>query len=118
VTGNTNGFTIGYLTIPQVTFNSNTTISLSDSGKHYYSTSSSNLTLTIANSTTVDFNVGTTIHIVNQGTGNITIEEDTGVTLFVSGNSTSGARILTGFGTAMLMKVATDTWFISGNEVV
>lgn len=118
IEGKTNGFTLGYINIPQIQLTSDTTISLPASGKHYYSTSSSNFTLTIANNATANFDVGTTIHIINQGTGNITIAEGTDVVLFVSGNSTSGSRILTGYGTAMLIKVAIDTWFISGNELI
>ena len=114
VQGNTNGFAIGYLNIPQVTFSSNATVALSDAGKHYYSTSSSNLVMTIANSATANFAVGTAINLINQGTGTITVAQGSGVTMYFAGNSTSGNRTVASYGVATVQKVATDTWFIVG----
>jgi len=118
ISGNTAGFTIGYRDIPQVSFAGNTTISTTDAGKHFYSTQSTNYILTIANNASQGFAVGAAITIVNQGTGNITIAQGSGVSLYLAGNATSGNRTLTTFGMATLMKVATDTWFINGSEVV
>lgn len=114
ITGNVNGYSIGYREIPQITFNANTTTALSDSAKHYYSTSSSNLTLTIANNATVSYNIGTALTVVNQGTGNITLTPDSGVNMYLAGNSTSSSRTLTTYGMATLMKVGTDSWFLNG----
>ena len=114
VQGNTNGFAIGYRDIPQLAFTGNTTIALTDAGKHYYSTLSTANTLTIANNATVGFATGTAINIINQGTGNITIAQGTGVTMYLAGNSTSGNRTLSSYGMATIQKVATDTWFIVG----
>jgi hypothetical protein len=39
---------------------------------------------------------------------------DTGVTLYQSGNPSAGNAQVGAYGMATLMKVATDTWFISG----
>jgi len=114
VQGSTNGFAIGYRDVPQVTFNANATTALSDAGKHYYSTSSSALTLTVANNATVAFSTGAAINIVNQGTGTITIAPGSGVTLYLAGNSTAGSRTLASYGVATVQKVATDTWFLVG----
>jgi hypothetical protein len=116
ISGNTNGFAIGYLNIPQVAA-SNTTIGLSDAGKHYYSTSSGNFTLTIPNDATTEFEIGTTISIVVQSAGNILVNAGTGVTLYMAGNSTAADRVVGGYGMATLLKVATDTWFINGTGV-
>lgn len=118
VQGNTNGFAIGYLNIPQLSFAGNTTLALTDAGKHYYSTLSTANTLTIPNNASVTFSTGTTINIVNQGTGNMTIAQGTGVSMYLAGNSTSGNRTLTTYGVASITKVATDTWFISGVGLV
>jgi hypothetical protein len=111
------GAAIGYRDIPQVSFTGNATIATTDAGKHYYSTQSSNYILTIANNASQGFAVGAAISIVNQGTGNITIAQGSGVSLYLAGNATSGNRNVTTFGMATIMKVATDTWFINGTGV-
>jgi hypothetical protein len=116
ITGNTNGFAIGYLNIPQVAA-SNTTIALSDAGKHYYSTSAGNFTLTIPNNSTTTFATGTAISIVVQSAGNVLVNAVSGVTLYMAGNSTAANRVVSNYGMATLMKVATDTWFINGTGV-
>jgi hypothetical protein len=114
----TANYSIGYLNIPQVSFAANATIALTDAGKHYYSTSASNLLLTIANNTSVAWTVGTAITIVNRGTANITIAQDTGVSLYLAGNSTSGNRTMTTYGMSTLMNVAANVWMINGTGVV
>jgi hypothetical protein len=118
ITGNTNGFAIGYLDIPQVTWTANATIGLTDSGKHYYTTSASNLTLTGANSATANFSIGSAINIVNLGTGTMSILQGGGVTMYYAGNSTAGNRTLASYGVATIQKVATDTWFVVGVGIV
>jgi hypothetical protein len=117
ITGNTAGFAIGYLAIPQVSLASNVTAALTDSGKHYYSTSASNLALTIANNTSVVWPVGTAISIVNRGTANITIAPGSGVSLYLAGNSTSANRVVTTYGMATVMNVAANIWMINGTVV-
>ena len=116
-TGNTAGFAIGYRDIPQISFTGNATIATTDAGKHYYSTLSTGNVLTIANNASQGFQVGAAITIVNQGTGNITVAQGSGVTLYLAGNATSGNRSVATFGMATIMKVATDTWFINGTGV-
>ena len=117
VNGNVNGFAIGYLNIPQVSFGANTTTAASDAGKHYYSTSAANLSLTIANNSSVSWAVGTTITIINQGTGTITIGQGSGVSMYFAGNSTAANRSLSTFGMATIINVASNTWFINGSGV-
>ena len=116
ITGNTNGFTIGYRDIPQVVFTSNATLALTDAGKHYFSSNSANV-ITIPNNTTVSFNIGTAISIIQQGTANLTVTPGSGVTMYFAGNSTSASRTVGNYGMATLMKVATNTWFINGTGV-
>lgn len=117
VTGNTAGFAIGYRDIPQIAFTGNATIATADAGKHFYSTQSTDYVLTIANNASQGFQTGAAITIVNQGTGNITVAQGSGVILYLAGNVTSGNRTVTTFGMATIMKVATDTWFINGTGV-
>jgi len=116
ITGNTNGFTLGYLNIPQLSA-SNTTLALSDAGKHYYSTTAGNITLTIPLNSSIAFPTGSAISIVVQAAGNVLVNASAGVTLYMAGNSTSGNRVVSTYGMATLMKVATDTWFINGTGV-
>ncbi|CAB4138238.1 hypothetical protein UFOVP328_431 [uncultured Caudovirales phage] len=117
ITGNIAGFAIGYRDIPQVSFTGNATIATTDAGKHFYSTQSSNFTLTIANNSSQGFQVGAAITVVNQGTGTITIAQGSGVILYLAGNATAGNRSVSTFGMATIMKVATNTWFINGTGV-
>jgi hypothetical protein len=116
ITGNTNGFAIGYLNIPQVSA-ANATLALTDSGKHYYSTTAGNLTLTIPTNANVAFATGTAISVVVQAAGNVLVNAASGVTLYMGGNSTAGNRVISTYGMATLMKVATNTWFINGTGV-
>ena len=110
------GTAIGYRDIPQVAAG-NVTLAATDAGKHYYSTTAGNLTLTIPLNSTVPFTTGTAISIVVQAAGNILVNAASGVTLYMAGNSTAANRVVGTYGMATLMKVATDTWFINGTGV-
>jgi hypothetical protein len=116
ISGNTNGFAIGYLNIPQVAA-ANATLALTDAGKHYYSTTAGNLTLTVPLNSSVGFATGTAISIVVQAAGNVLVNAASGVTLYMGGNATAGNRVVSTYGMATLMKVATNTWFINGTGV-
>jgi hypothetical protein len=116
ISGNTNGFSIGYLNIPQVAA-SNATLGLTDAGKHYYSTTAGNITLTVPLNSSVAFATGTAVSIVVQAAGNVLVNAASGVTLYMGGNATAGNRVVGTYGMATLMKVASDTWFISGAGV-
>jgi hypothetical protein len=122
VTGNTAtvtsaNYSIGYLNIPQVSLSANATTALTDSGKHFYSVSASNLQLTIANNTSVTWPVGTALTIVNRGTANVLVVPGTGVSLFLAGNSTSANRVVTTYGMATVINVAANIWMINGTVV-
>jgi hypothetical protein len=118
ISGNTNGFAIGYRDIPQVVLAGNAVIGETDAGKHYYSTLSTGNTITIPNNSTVAWLVGTTITIVNRGTGNITLATESPVSLYLAGNSTSANRTLTTYGMASIMNVAANVWMINGTGIV
>jgi hypothetical protein len=119
ITGNTATITsanyqIGYLNIPQISLAANSTTALTDAGKHFYSVSASNLQLTIANNTSVSWPVGTAMTIVNRGTANVLVVPDTGVSLYLAGNSTSANRVVTTYGMATVINVASNIWMING----
>jgi len=61
---------VGYIGAPQST---NTTVAASDAGKHIYFTGGSTATLTVNTNATTAIDVGTTILVVNNNSGNLTI---------------------------------------------
>jgi hypothetical protein len=103
---------IGYIGAPQST---NTTVAASDAGKHIYFTGGSTATLTVNTNATTAIDVGTTILVVNNNSGNLTIS-GAGVT-FQLANGATGNRTVATKGMATLLKVATDTWYVSGAGV-
>lgn len=103
---------VGYIGAPQST---NTTVAASDAGKHIYFTGGSTATLTVNTNATTAIDVGTTILVVNNNSGNLTIS-GAGVT-FQLANGATGNRTVATKGMATLLKVATDTWYVSGSGV-
>jgi filamentous hemagglutinin len=112
VTGNTATLTsanyqIGYRDLPQITTFS--TLVADAGGKHYYGSG----TITIPASGTLNFAVGTAILII--ASASTTIANAAGVTLIQAGTGSTGSRTLAQYGEASLVKVATDTWYVSGS---
>ena len=112
--GTVDGFEIGYRNIPQVSWSSNVTLALIDSGKHLYTTSGSNLSVTIPSNANVAFALGDSINLVNQSNSIMDINLEAGVSMYLAGNSTSDVRTLSEYGLVTVTKVGTDTWFITG----
>jgi hypothetical protein len=110
------GYSVGYINIPQIAA-SNTTFNLDDSGKHYYSTTSGIQILTIPNNSNVPFPLGTTIAVVLKGTGTLNINTESGVELYLSGNSTPGNKTVGSYSLASIIKVEDNVWFINGTNI-
>lgn len=107
---------VGFRTAPQTSGGSSAyTLVLTDSGKHVIFTGGSTATLTVPTNASVAFPVGTTILVVNDNSGNLTIS-GAGVT-FQLANGATGNRTVATKGMATLLKVATDTWYVSGAGV-
>ena len=117
IAGNTAGYTIGYRDVPQVTFSANATAALTDAGKHYYSTTAGNLAISLPDNSSVAFPTGATLTVVVNAAGNVLVTQGTGVTLYMAGSSTTGNRVVGAYGLASVMKVAANTWVISGTGV-
>lgn len=116
LTGPDGSTQVGYLSAPQShNASGNYTLQLSDAGDHVYFTGGSTATLTVPTNATVAFPTGTTILAVNNNSGNLTIS-GAGVT-FQLANGTTGNRTVATKGIASLLKVATDTWWVSGAGV-
>jgi cytoskeletal protein CcmA (bactofilin family) len=106
-------------TIPQNAQSTDYTLQLTDAGKHIYYTQASNTTLYIPTTSNVAFSNGSTIMIISATSAgaNVTVSPNTGVTMYLAGNTTSVSRNVTTYGMATLIQVAANTWFINGTGV-
>lgn len=97
------------------------TFVLGDSGKTVYASTSNASTRawTIPPNSSVAYTTGTLIRLVNLSTYAITITQGSGVTLYwLDGTDVAPAgsnRTLERRGEALLQKIDTNTWVISGN---
>lgn len=99
--------------VPTITTN-NYTMILSDQGRMLEMNNGATAnTLTIPLNSSVAYPVGTTITIVQTGTGQTTVTATGGVTL----NASPGAKLRTQWSTATLVKRATDTWLLFGDVI-
>lgn len=101
-------YQIGYRDIPQISLAGSPSLTTSDGGKHYYGSG----TLTIPTNASVPLAVGTAILVIASST--TTISPAGGVSLILAGSGATGARTLATNGQASLVKVGTDTWYVSG----
>ena len=106
-------------TVPQNAQSTNYVLQLTDAGKHIYYTQASNTILHIPTTSNVAFSNGSTIMIVSRTSSgaNVTVSPNTGVTMYLAGNTTSASRNVTTYGMASLIQVAANTWFINGTGV-
>ena len=108
-------FTVGYIGAPQST---NTTLALTDQGKHVYFTGGSTATLSVATNASVAFPIGTTILVVNNNSANLTIQNATsGVSFQLANGASATSRTVATKGMATLLYVGSDTWYVSGAGV-
>lgn len=116
LTGPDGSTQVGYLSAPQNSQSGSTyTLVLGDAGDHVYFTGGSTATLTVPTNASVAFPTGTTILVLNNNSGALTIS-GAGVT-FQLANGATGNRTVATKGMASLLKVATDTWWVTGPGV-
>lgn len=96
---------------------SNYTLAMTDGGKHIRCTNAGAQTVTIPLNATVAFPIGTCITLVNTGTTAVSVAIAGGVTLTQAATGATGARTLATTGLASLLKIATDSWYITGSGV-
>lgn len=114
-----NGFSAGYLDIPQNSQSADYTLVLADAGKHIYHPAADTTarSWTIPANSSVAFPVGTTITFVNDlGAGAISLGITTD-TLILAGSGSTGARSLTAPAVATAVKIASTRWIISGTGI-
>jgi hypothetical protein len=109
INANVLGFSIGYRDLPLA--GAFGTLSATDGGKQYYGSG----TLTIPANASVGLNDGTSILII--ATGSTTVAPAGGVTLILAGSGATGSRTLGANAMATIVKVATNTWYISGTGI-
>jgi hypothetical protein len=85
------------------------TLQLSDKNSFIKMTSSSAVTVTIPTNSSVPFPVGTKIAVMKYGTGDVTIQGATGVTLRDPNNQ---ATITTQYDVRVIVKIGTDEWVV------
>lgn len=100
-----------------VTASGDRTITLYDIGRYVVSTTAGVETITIPNDASVTFPVGARINIVLNGSGSITLSPQAPVNLYLAGTGTPGSRTLAAYAMATLVKIDTNTWYVSGTGV-
>ncbi len=99
--------------IPQKVQSSAYTIQLPDLGRHIYISTGG---VTIPLNSNVGLPVDFVVSIVNNSGSTQTISRTSGVTLYKAGSGTAVASVtLAARGIATVLKVASDTWIISGS---
>lgn len=89
------------------------TLVIGDGGNIVTMSNGSAQTLTIPPNSSVAFPVGTILTVIMLGAGTTSIQGGSGVTL--NGVSTGTGAISARYSGAALLKIATDTWVLSGN---
>ena len=120
ITANVSGFPIGYRDLPQISA-ANITLALADASEHFYANTTAPTIITVPSNANVAFPVGTTIVLINRGSGNITIQnQGAGAPfLYLAGNATTTtSRTLIQYGMATLVKTETNLWFINGTGLL
>jgi hypothetical protein len=104
--------------VAQNTQNADYTLVLGDANKHIYKSNTTAYAWTIPPNSSVAFPTGTIITLVNAGSsGAVTVTRGSGVALILAGDGTDSNKTLAAYGLATILKVGTDTWFISGAGV-
>jgi hypothetical protein len=106
----------GYMGMPQVIVASGgLTLSKAHAGDHIYVTGTGQ-TITIPANSSVPFEIGTTIVIINAASVSTSIAITTD-TLIQAATGTTGTRTLAAHGMATLVKITATSWIVSGNGI-
>jgi len=111
-----NGIELGFRDVPQNPQAAAYTLALTDRGQHIYYTGAA-VAITIPANATVAFPIGAATTIVNDGTGALSLTRAAGVTMKLVGTGANLDRSLAIAGIATLLKVGTNTWFLSGTGI-
>jgi len=92
------------------------TLVIADAGKHILHPvgDANNRTFTIPANSSVAYDIGTMITIVNEAAANTVSIAITTDTLMLAGQGTTGTRTLAAYGVATIIKITSTKWMISG----
>lgn len=96
---------------------SKTTWAITDVNQFFRLTNSSSITITIPTDATINYAIGTEIHFMRFGAGEVTIARATGVTLYSEGSASDNAgkkRINAQMQVVTIKKVAANMWVLFG----
>ena len=93
------------------------TLALLDSGKTVLHTSASAHTWTIPPNSSVAYPIGSVVVLANIGAGAVTVSRGAGVALRIGGTSTDKNMTIAQHGIASILKLDTNSWYISGTGV-
>ena len=98
--------------------NANYELVLTDANKHVYKDDTTAYAWTVPPNASKAFPTGTVVTMINGGSaGAITVTRGSGVAILLAGDGTDSDKTLAAYGVATLIKVDTNTWFISGTGV-
>jgi hypothetical protein len=105
---------VGFLGIPRSSKNTTSTLALADIGDHLYVTTSAQ-TITIPSNANVAFPIGAAITII-AAANTVSVAYEAGVTIYQAsvGLIASSPMTVGLYGMGTLLKVDTNTWYISG----
>jgi hypothetical protein len=109
----TSASTAGYIGMPQNSKSASYTLQATDAGKHIYVTTTGQ-TITIPANSSVAFEIGTAITIINAASVSTSIAITTD-TMLLANAGTTGTRTLAAHGVATLIKITATSWIASGN---
>ena len=110
------GLSVTYKELAQTTKSALFTFALTQSAGHTYYTGGA-AAATIPANATVAFPIGTTIVVVNNGSGILTLTRAAGVAMKWAATGADADRLLASGGMCTLLKVGTDIWFITGSNL-
>jgi hypothetical protein len=87
------------------------TFVLADSGKIVTLTNGAGITATVPPNADVAFPIGSRIDLAQLGAGQVTVAQGAGVTV----NATPGLKLAAQYSVAYLLKIATNTWLLTGD---
>jgi hypothetical protein len=107
------GLGVAYQHLPQFPQTGAFSFALTQDGGHIYYTGAAAAATLPANATAA-FPIGTVIAVVNDGSGALTLTRAGGVSMKWAQSGANADRTLAIGGVASLIKVGTDSWFVSG----
>lgn len=106
---------LGQLTLNAQTGTTYTLVLTDNRNKLITANNSSAQTYTIPLNSSVAFPTGSVINIIQIGTGQVTIQGASGVTVASTGAVSTAPKLRVRYSAASLIKVGTDSWYVVGD---